>query len=93
MLCDSTEAGLMQVGHCAVCSCDTQAEVDMVCTQARRLGAVEAVQCSSWAEGGAGALELAHIVQRAAEIQSTIHFPYELQVQRGVAPDLHHNSV
>ncbi|XP_017310955.1 C-1-tetrahydrofolate synthase, cytoplasmic [Ictalurus punctatus] len=61
-------------------SCDSEAEVEMVCDQARRFGAVEAVQCSSWSEGGAGALELAHGVQRAAEIQSMLHFPYELQM-------------
>ncbi|XP_060772283.1 C-1-tetrahydrofolate synthase, cytoplasmic isoform X2 [Neoarius graeffei] len=59
---------------------DAEAEVEMVCNQARRFGAVEAVQCSSWSEGGAGALELARSVQRAAEIQSTLHFPYELQM-------------
>lgn len=61
-------------------SCDSEAEVEMVCNHARRFGAVEAVQCSSWSEGGAGALELAHSVQRAAEIQSMLHFPYELQM-------------
>ncbi|KAI5615147.1 C-1-tetrahydrofolate synthase, cytoplasmic isoform X1 [Silurus asotus] len=61
-------------------SCDTEVEVEVVCDQARRFGAVEAVQCRSWSEGGAGALELAHGVQRAAEIQSTVHFPYELQM-------------
>ncbi|XP_034169736.2 C-1-tetrahydrofolate synthase, cytoplasmic isoform X1 [Pangasianodon hypophthalmus] len=61
-------------------SCDTEPEVEMVCNQARRFGAVEAVQCSSWSEGGAGALELARSVQSAAEIQSTLHFPYELQM-------------
>ncbi|XP_058235586.1 C-1-tetrahydrofolate synthase, cytoplasmic isoform X2 [Hemibagrus wyckioides] len=60
--------------------CDTEAEVEVVCEQARRFGALEAVKCSSWSEGGAGALELAHCVQRAAEIQSTLHFPYQLQM-------------
>ncbi|KAF7690591.1 C-1-tetrahydrofolate synthase, cytoplasmic isoform X2 [Silurus meridionalis] len=61
-------------------SCDTEMEVEVVCDQARSFGAVEAVQCRSWSEGGAGALELAHGVQRAAEIQSTVHFPYQLQM-------------
>ncbi|KAF5892581.1 C-1-tetrahydrofolate synthase, cytoplasmic-like isoform X1, partial [Clarias magur] len=62
-------------------SCDSEAEVDMVCNQAKRLGAVEAVRCSEWSEGGAGGLErLAHSVQRASMIQSTTHFPYEPQM-------------
>ncbi|KAK3542003.1 hypothetical protein QTP86_010272 [Hemibagrus guttatus] len=60
--------------------CDAEAEVEVVCKQARRFGALEAVQCSSWSEGGTGALELAHCVQSAAEIQSTLHFPYQLQM-------------
>ncbi|GAA6089516.1 C-1-tetrahydrofolate synthase, cytoplasmic, partial [Tachysurus ichikawai] len=59
--------------------CDTETEVELVCRQARRFGALEAVRCTSWPEGGAGALELAHGVQRAAEIQGTLHFTCELQ--------------
>ncbi|KAM9435689.1 C-1-tetrahydrofolate synthase, cytoplasmic isoform 1-T2 [Clarias gariepinus] len=62
-------------------SCDSEAEVDVVCNRAKRFGAVEAVQCSDWSEGGAGALELlAHSVQRASEIQSSVHLPYEPQM-------------
>lgn len=65
-----------------MCSCDTEAEVEMVCDQRRRSGALEAVRCSGWSEGGAGALELARGLQRAAEIHNTLHLIYELQVRR-----------
>ncbi|KAK2864376.1 hypothetical protein Q7C36_003530 [Tachysurus vachellii] len=60
--------------------CDTETEVELVCRQARWFGALEAVRCTIWSEGGAGALELAHSVQRAAEIQGTLHFTCELQM-------------
>uniref|UniRef100_A0A9J8CRZ4 formate--tetrahydrofolate ligase n=2 Tax=Cyprinus carpio TaxID=7962 RepID=A0A9J8CRZ4_CYPCA len=43
---------------------DTYAELELVCGQARQAGAFEAVQCTNWSDGGAGALALTEAVQR-----------------------------
>ena len=47
-------------------SADTQAEVDLVIARCAALG-VEAVQADHWAEGGAGALDLADAVVRTID--------------------------
>ncbi|XP_062857517.1 C-1-tetrahydrofolate synthase, cytoplasmic [Trichomycterus rosablanca] len=59
---------------------DTEAELELVCSQARQAGVFEVVQCTSWTSGGTGALDLAHSVRRAAEIPSTLRFLYDLQL-------------
>lgn len=60
-------------------SSDTDAELELVCGQARQAGAFDAVQCSSWSEGGAGALALAKAVQRATKLPGRFRFLYDLK--------------
>lgn len=64
-------------------SSDTDAELELVCGQARQAGAFDAVQCSSWSEGGAGALALAKAVQRATKLPGRFRFLYDLKVRIG----------
>uniref|UniRef100_A0A8C7QM13 C-1-tetrahydrofolate synthase, cytoplasmic n=1 Tax=Oncorhynchus mykiss TaxID=8022 RepID=A0A8C7QM13_ONCMY len=61
-------------------STDTDAELGLVCEQAKLAGALEAVPCSHWAEGGAGAVALGQAVQRAAETPHQINFLYDLEM-------------
>ncbi len=61
---------------------DTPAELDLVRQAALEAGAEDAVACRNWALGGAGALELAHAVLRAAERSSGFQFLYPLD--RGI---------
>ena len=63
-----------------VYSTDTAAELELVCSQASQAGAVQAVPCSPWAEGGAGSVALAEAVLRAAETPRQFSFLYELEV-------------
>ncbi|XP_052391755.1 C-1-tetrahydrofolate synthase, cytoplasmic [Carassius gibelio] len=59
---------------------DTDRELELVCGQARQAGAFDAVQCSNWSEGGAGALALAQAVQRAAKLPGQFSFLYDTQI-------------
>lgn len=59
---------------------DTEAELDLVCSVAKAAGAFDAVRCTHWAEGGAGAVELGKAVQRASEAPSSFKFLYDLEV-------------
>uniref|UniRef100_A0A8C1SPJ1 C-1-tetrahydrofolate synthase, cytoplasmic n=1 Tax=Cyprinus carpio TaxID=7962 RepID=A0A8C1SPJ1_CYPCA len=59
---------------------DTEAELELVCGQARQAGAFDAVQCTNWSEGGAGALALAEAVQRAAKLPGQFSFLYDTQI-------------
>uniref|UniRef100_A0A672SDL5 C-1-tetrahydrofolate synthase, cytoplasmic n=1 Tax=Sinocyclocheilus grahami TaxID=75366 RepID=A0A672SDL5_SINGR len=61
-------------------SCDTDTELELVCGQARQAGAFDAVQCTNWSEGGAGALALAEAVQRAAKLPGQFRFLYDTQI-------------
>uniref|UniRef100_A0A672SE24 C-1-tetrahydrofolate synthase, cytoplasmic n=1 Tax=Sinocyclocheilus grahami TaxID=75366 RepID=A0A672SE24_SINGR len=61
--------------------CDTDTELELVCGQARQAGAFDAVQCTNWSEGGAGALALAEAVQRAAKLPGQFRFLYDTQVR------------
>nr|XP_046154019.1 C-1-tetrahydrofolate synthase, cytoplasmic-like [Oncorhynchus gorbuscha]XP_046154020.1 C-1-tetrahydrofolate synthase, cytoplasmic-like [Oncorhynchus gorbuscha]XP_046154021.1 C-1-tetrahydrofolate synthase, cytoplasmic-like [Oncorhynchus gorbuscha]XP_046154022.1 C-1-tetrahydrofolate synthase, cytoplasmic-like [Oncorhynchus gorbuscha] len=61
-------------------STDTDAELGLVCEQAKLAGALEAVPCSHWAEGGAGAVALGQAVQRAAETPHQMNFLYDLEI-------------
>uniref|UniRef100_A0A673NCK0 C-1-tetrahydrofolate synthase, cytoplasmic n=1 Tax=Sinocyclocheilus rhinocerous TaxID=307959 RepID=A0A673NCK0_9TELE len=61
-------------------SSDTHAELELVCGQARQAGAFEAVQCTNWSDGGAGALALAEAVQRAAKLPGQFRFLYDPQI-------------
>lgn len=55
---------------------DTQAEIDVVIALCKAAGA-EAAVSKVWAEGGAGGVELAEKVTRAAEQPSSFRFLYE----------------
>ncbi|KAL1253704.1 hypothetical protein QQF64_015933 [Cirrhinus molitorella] len=61
-------------------SSDTDAELELVCGQARQAGAFDAVQCTNWSEGGAGALALAKAVQRAAKQPGQFRFLSDPQI-------------
>ena len=55
---------------------DTAAEVELLSTSARAFG-VKAVLARHWAEGGAGAVELAHEVAALCEQPSRLRFVYD----------------
>ncbi len=57
---------------------DTEAEIALVREAALAAGATEAVVSKVFAEGGAGGIELAEAVVRAAEAGSSFRFLYEL---------------
>lgn len=59
---------------------DTQAELDRVQSLCRENGAFDAVICTNYAEGGAGAVALAEAVKKAAQQQSTFKFLYQLDL-------------
>lgn len=59
---------------------DTEAELDLICSIAKAAGAFDAVRCSHWAEGGAGAVALGQAVQRASVAPSNFKFLYDLEV-------------
>ncbi|GLD62543.1 C-1-tetrahydrofolate synthase, cytoplasmic-like protein [Lates japonicus] len=59
---------------------DTEAELDLVCSMAKVAGAYDAVRCSHWAEGGAGAVALGQAVQRASGAPSNFKFLYDLEL-------------
>ncbi len=58
---------------------DTEAEIAMVKRIAEEAGAEAAVMANHWAEGGAGAIELAEAVVAAAEKPSEFRFLYDLE--------------
>ncbi|XP_062325917.1 C-1-tetrahydrofolate synthase, cytoplasmic [Osmerus eperlanus] len=59
---------------------DTESELDLICSLAKDAGAFDAVRCSHWAEGGAGAVELGRAVQRASEAPSSFKFLYDVEL-------------
>jgi methylenetetrahydrofolate dehydrogenase (NADP+) / methenyltetrahydrofolate cyclohydrolase / formyltetrahydrofolate synthetase len=59
---------------------DTPAEVELIREAALRMGAMDAVVSTHWADGGAGAKELAEAVIKAAEKPSNFEFLYPLDV-------------
>ena len=59
---------------------DTEAELDMVRRFAIDNGADDALVCTSWADGGAGAGDLARAVEKAAKKPSTFDFLYPLHM-------------
>ncbi|MGH0150950.1 UNVERIFIED_CONTAM: hypothetical protein FKN15_018564 [Acipenser sinensis] len=58
---------------------DTDAELELVCRLSKEAGALDAVKCTHWAEGGKGAVALAHAVQRASETPSNFKFLYDVE--------------
>lgn len=59
---------------------DTQNEIDAVKKLCKEAGAFDAILCSHWANGGAGAKDLAEAVVRATETDSTFRFLYDLDM-------------
>src|SRR5580693_354919 len=59
---------------------DTDAEVDLVRRLAVAAGAEEAVRANHWAEGGAGAVDLANAVVAACDKPSNFRFLYPLEM-------------
>ncbi|KAJ2745227.1 tetrahydrofolate synthase [Coemansia sp. BCRC 34301] len=55
---------------------DTQQELDLVRKLARDAGAFDAIPTHLWAKGGAGAVELAHAVERCCEANSPNAFRF-----------------
>lgn len=61
-------------------STDTPAEVELIRQAALKMGAMDAVVSTHWADGGAGAKKLAEAVVRAAEKPSNFQFLYPLNI-------------
>ncbi|KAL2098679.1 hypothetical protein ACEWY4_005159 [Coilia grayii] len=59
---------------------DTDAELDMICKLAKEAGAFDAVRCTHWAEGGAGAMALGEAVRKASEAPSNFKFLYDTEL-------------
>lgn len=59
---------------------DSDAEMQLICKLSKEAGAFDAVPCTHWADGGAGAVELGKAVQKAAEEPSNFSFLYDTQV-------------
>lgn len=57
---------------------DTQAELNVIKEECERLG-VKVVLSDVWAQGGAGAENLAHEVVKLCEEESTVQHPYSLE--------------
>ena len=58
---------------------DTDAEVELLKRVSKEAGAQDAVMSNHWAEGGAGAMELARAVVTACEQPKNFKFLYELE--------------
>jgi methylenetetrahydrofolate dehydrogenase (NADP+) / methenyltetrahydrofolate cyclohydrolase / formyltetrahydrofolate synthetase len=59
---------------------DTPAEVEIIREAALEMGAMDAVVSTHWADGGAGSIELAKAVIKAAERPSNFEFLYPLEM-------------
>ncbi|XP_066539921.1 C-1-tetrahydrofolate synthase, cytoplasmic [Hoplias malabaricus] len=59
---------------------DTEAEMQLICKLAKEAGAFDAVPCTHWADGGAGAVELGKAVQKAADAPSNFSFLYDTEL-------------
>ncbi|KAJ3056546.1 tetrahydrofolate synthase [Rhizophlyctis rosea] len=65
-------------------STDTDAELQVVLNEAKAAGAVEAVVCNHWAQGGAGAVDLANAVVDACEGEREVKFRYLYELEKGI---------
>ncbi|KAI4875155.1 hypothetical protein NFI96_013026, partial [Prochilodus magdalenae] len=59
---------------------DSEAELLLICKMAKEAGAFDAVPCTHWADGGAGAVELGKAVQKAAEAPNKFSFLYNTEL-------------
>jgi len=58
---------------------DTDAEVELIRTSAIEFGAMDAIKCTHWADGGAGTKKLAEAVVKAAEQPGDFKFLYDAE--------------
>jgi len=58
---------------------DTDAEIEMIRKSAIDAGAEDAVPCTNWTDGGAGAVDLARAVMAACDKPSSFRFLYPLE--------------
>lgn len=58
---------------------DTKTEVELIREAALKMGAMDAIVSTHWADGGAGAKKLAEAVVKAAEMPSKFKFLYPLE--------------
>ncbi|KAI9207432.1 formate--tetrahydrofolate ligase-domain-containing protein [Polychytrium aggregatum] len=61
-------------------STDTDAEMEVVRRKALEAGAFDSVACSHWADGGAGAVDLAEAVVKASASEKEFKFLYDLDL-------------
>ena len=59
---------------------DSDKELELVQKLSRDAGAYDAVICSHWSQGGAGATGLATALEKACQQQSNFQFLYDLKV-------------
>ena len=59
---------------------DTDSEVELIRQAALGFGAMDAIKCTHWADGGAGTKKLAEAVVKAAEMKSDFKFLYPLEI-------------
>ena len=63
---------------------DKPSELEAVKRIALKEGAFDAIVCSHWAQGGAGAVDLAHAVERACSQPANFKFLYDLPVSLSI---------
>lgn len=68
-------------GNVSLCRSDTEAELQLVIRLAKEAGALDAVKCTHWADGGKGTVALAEAVQRASQAPSHFQFLYNVEVK------------
>ena len=59
---------------------DTDAEVELIRKATLEFGAMDAIKCTHWSDGGAGTKKLAEAVVKAAEMKSDFKFLYPLEI-------------
>jgi len=57
---------------------DTDAELDLIGSMAKEAGAFDAIKCTHWAHGGAGAVDLANAVIAACQSPSDFKVLYDV---------------
>ena len=79
-ICNARKFGVNVVVAINSFATDTPAEVETIRQAALKMGAMEAVVCTHWMDGGAGARALAEAVVKAAEQPSKFEFLYPLEM-------------
>ncbi|HTX93041.1 MAG TPA: formate--tetrahydrofolate ligase [Anaerolineales bacterium] len=79
-ICNARKFGVNVVVAINSFATDTPAEVETIRQAALKMGAMEAVVCTHWMDGGTGARALAEAVVKAAEQPSKFKFLYPLEM-------------